>query len=202
MSKILKITFCLACLSLSNILLAETEVSVFAGYRGGGEFEEINTGEKLSITEDESTGFSIWWTYDENTFIEVLYSHQEAQLTSSTAPTDVLIDLDIDYFHFGGVYQWPGTNKAKPYLSGTIGVTHYSPETGGYDSKSRASLGLGLGTRINLTKNLGLKFEGKGFATVLDSGGAIFCNNGNCRIVAAGSAIWQYQLQAGLSYSF
>lgn len=201
MRRLLKSGLFLICISTTNILLADTNVSVYAGHRAGGEFEEINTGNKLKISEGESTGLAVDWSYSKNTMYEVVYSHQEAQLKSNNAAADVLIDLDIDYLHVGGIYLWPG-KMAQPYLVGTLGVTHFNPESGGYGSKTRGSIGFGLGSRVNLGKNLGLNFEARGYSTFLNSDGAMFCGNAGCKIIAVSDTLWQYELKAGLIFKF
>lgn len=186
---------------VTNVAVADVDVGLFAGYRTGGEFEVVGSGERLKIKESESIGFSVNLPYNKNTMYEFSYSHQEAQLSNVSAPADVLIDLDIDYLHIGGIYLWPG-KIAQPYLVGTLGVTHYNPESGNYSSKTRASIGLGLGSRIKLTKRLGLNFEARGYATVLKSGSAMFCGNSGCRIIAVADTLWQYEFKVGLIFKF
>jgi len=190
----------LSLLAVHPLSYAETNVSVFAGYRSGGEFEETDTGQKLRIDDEQSLGISISAPYTKNTKLEFVYSHQESRLSSDTAPEDVLIDLDIDYFHIGGLYTWP-SERVEPYIVGTLGATYYNP-SGGYDDEFRPSIGFGLGSFVYLTKNLGLKFEARGYTTMLDSGGAAFCGDSGCRIIAASSTLWQSELQAGLSLRF
>ena len=183
------------------LLFAETNISVFAGYRGGGEFEDSETGGKLKLAEGESYGFTIDWDYSANTTMQLFYSHQESRFTSDTAADDVLFDMDIDYLGFGGTYVWPG-QRVEPYLSGTLGVTSFRPESGGYGSKNRAHLSIGYGMRLKLGKSFGFKFEARGFGTFLDSSGAAFCGNNGCRVLIASSTLIQYELMAGLNFSF
>lgn len=186
---------------ICNSVLAETNLNVFAGYRGGGEFEDANTGRSLTIKDSETVGFEINWSQSPNTMIELVYSHQEAQLTSSSAPADVLIDLDIDYLHVGGIRMWPGEN-IRPYIVGTAGVTYFNPEFGGYNSKMRGSLGFGGGVMVNPSKKLSIKLEARGYSTILDGGGSLFCNDSGCRITAVADTLWQYEFKAGLVFKF
>jgi len=201
MKKFLMIMMVASCFSYSNYLLAETNVSVFSGYRGGGEFEDSITGEKLKFDEGESVGFTIDWAYVENTTIQLFYSHQESKLKSSLNDPAVQFDLDIDYLGIGGSYTWP-SNSIEPYLAGTLGITHFRPDVAEYDDASKLHLSLGYGVRIKLSKHFGLKFEARGFGTFLDSDGAIFCGNGGCRILVASSTLFQYELMAGLNFVF
>jgi len=200
MRRILFILSCLLLLALQPYSYAETNVSVFAGYRAGGEFEDVNTGQRLKIDDGESFGISMSLPYSQNTKMEFVLSHQESRLLNDSAPAEVLIDLDIDYLHFGGLYTWPG-KVAEPYIVGTLGATYYRPG-GGYSDKIRPSIGFGVGSFIHLTKSLALKFEARGYSTFLDSGGAMFCGDSGCRIIAVSSTIWQSELQAGLTFKF
>jgi len=201
MKKILLVIISGFCLLETSALFAETNVSIFAGYRGGGEFEESGTGEKLKLDENSTGGFTIDWDYVDNTTIQLFYSHQETQLLSTAAGPDALFDLDIDYLGVGGTYQWPGKTM-EPYLAGTLGLTHFRPEADGYSAKSRVHLSLGFGTLVNLTKRFGLKFEARTYATFLNSDGAMFCNNGNCTVFVSSSALLQYELMAGINFAF
>lgn len=193
-------------LSCSLLLLfnpysfAESNVSVFVGYRAGGEFEDTTSGQRLKLDDGESIGISMTVPYSQNTKLEFVLSHQESRLLNDSAPAEVLIDLDIDYLHVGGLYMLPG-KQVETYLVGTLGATYYQP-SGGYTDKIRPSIGFGVGSFIYLTKNLGLKLEARGYSTFLDSGGAMFCGDSGCRIIAVSSTIWQSELQAGLTFRF
>jgi hypothetical protein len=180
--------------------IAETNFSVFAGYRGGGEFEDTISGQRLKLDEGESFGVSMSVPYSKNTKMEFVLSHQESRLLNDSAPAEVLVDLDIDYLHVGGLYIFPG-KQVETYLVGTLGATYYRPG-GGYTDKVRPSIGFGLGSFIYLTKSLGLKLEARGYTTFLDSDGAMFCGETGCRIIAVSSTIWQSELQAGLTFRF
>lgn len=201
MCRLTKFLVYIICFYTSHALVAETNFSVFTGYRAGGSLEEVGTDRKLKIKETMSTGISVDWSDKNNTMYELVYSHQDTQLLNGNASTDVLIDLDVDYLHLGGIYLWPG-KKVKPYLVGTIGLTHFNPTQGGYNSKTLGSIGFGLGSRIKLTKNLGLMFEARGYSTILNSGGVTLCGNAGCKVFISSDTLWQSELKAGLTYKF
>ena len=200
MSAIRFILSCFLLTTLNSYVFAETNVSFFAGYRAGGEFEDTTSGQRLKLDEGESFGISMSVPYSQNTKMEFVLSHQESRLLNDSAPSDVLIDLDIDYLHVGGLYIFPG-NQVETYLVGTLGATYYRP-SGGYSDKVRPSIGFGFGSFIYLTKSLGLKLEARGYSTFLDSGGAMFCGETGCRVIAVSSTLWQSELQAGLTFKF
>ena len=113
----LSIFSCSLLLALHPYSYAETNVSVFAGYHAGGEFEDVNTGQRLKLDDDESYGISMSLPYSQNTKLEFVLSHQESRLLNDSAPAEVLIDLDIDYLHVGGCIPGP-VHKPSPISSG------------------------------------------------------------------------------------
>jgi len=80
-------------------------------------------------------------------------------------------------------------------------ATHFNP-SGGFSAKTKASIGFGLGSKVNLSKRLGVKFEARGYSTLLNSGGAMFCGNSGYRIFVVADTLWQYELQADLIFKF
>ncbi len=186
---------------VSPSVQAETEMTLFTGYRGGGDFEEATTGIPLNIEDGQSYAITIDARQTANTWMQLLYSHQETRLTSGDADPLSLLELDVDYLHIGGVYEWPG-KTAQPYVVGTIGVTWFNPDSSGYDEEFKGSLGFGGGVRIKLSGQLSIKLEARGYSTFLDSGGTMFCGENGCRVLVASSTLWQSELRAGLSLRF
>jgi opacity protein-like surface antigen len=187
---------------VTNTYAQEKELSVFTGYRVGGEFEDINTGATVKI--DEGSSYSVVFDsyLDEYSAIEVLYSYQPTNLKpGGTFSGSKIFNLDIEYFHIGGIRFYPD-EKVTKYVVGTIGATHMSPSRGGLDSETRFSLGLGGGLKMPLTKKLALRVEGRGYGTLFSSDSAVFCSNGGCNVHVAGSAFWQFEVSAGLSLKF
>jgi len=186
----------------NNTYSQENELSVFAGYRVGDDFEDINTGATVKI--DEGSSYTVVFDsyLDEYSAIEVLYSYQPSNLKSGgTFTGSKIFDLDIEYLHVGGIRFYPDGKFAK-YVVGTVGATHMSPGHGGLDSETRLSLGLGGGMKIPFTKKLAMRIEGRGYGTLFNSDSTVFCSNGGCNVHVAGSGFWQFEVSAGLSLKF
>lgn len=188
-------------LTTQSAAYGQTDITLWAGTRGGGEFEEMDTGNKLEIDSSDSYGLTVDFKAEDTTWYQLLLSQQSTKLESNTANSAALFDVDINYYHFGGIYEWP-KERFSTYLLGTLGATHFKPQSGGASDVTRGSIGFGGGARFNLTKSLGLKLEARGYNTFLDSSGAMFCSGGQCRVIAESSTFWQYELKAGLSYRF
>ncbi|WP_455223238.1 hypothetical protein [Kaarinaea lacus] len=175
-----------------------TEVTIYAGYRGGGDFEDQLTGGAISLDEGGSAGFILNVPYTRDTEMEFLYSTQSTKLQAAGSSADNL-DIDIDYIQLGGTYLFPRENFT-PYFVATLGIVHFSPE--GLNSENRFSFTLGGGTKIAFAKRFALHLEGRAYMTSLSSGGALFCGNGQCSIVASSSLFAQLEASAGLTFKF
>jgi hypothetical protein len=83
-----------------------------------------------------------------------------------------------------------------------LGATRLVPGLSGVDSELRFAAGLGLGTKVPARSRFALRLEARGFYTVVDSGGAVFCTNGTCLFRFSGSGIWQGDVTAGVVLRF
>ncbi len=187
---------------VNNTYAQEKELSVFAGYRVGENFEDINSGATVKI--DEGSIYTVMFDsyLDEYSAIEALYSYQSTNLKpGGTFSGSEIFDLDIEYYHIGGIRFYPDEKFTK-YVVGTIGATHLNPNRDGLDSETRFSLGLGGGLKMPLNKDLGIRVEGRGYGTLFNSDGAVFCSNNGCKVYVSGRAIWQFEITAGLSLKF
>ena len=180
----------------------KNELSVFSGYRAGGNFEDINTGAMVKTDEGSAYGVIYDGYLDKDSAIEVIYSKQSTNLRpGGTFTGSKVFDLDIEYFHFGGIRYYPAENYSG-YVVGTMGATHFQPDRAGLDSETRFSMAFGGGARIPVTKAVGLRFDVRGYGTLFKGSGAVFCSNGVCDVRVSGSSIWQIEMFAGLSLGF
>jgi len=181
----------------------DLEITPLVGYLFGGGFENSANGNRLDLADTENYGV-ILSLRDKSTpggFYELLYSHQSTYLKGdgtvfSGAPR---LEIDFDTIQLGGTYGTEG-EAVNPFVAAGVGVTHMSPEQG--DAETRFSFSLGAGVKIPVTKNIGLRFEGRGFATLFDGNAAIFCSNGSCAVQVQGNPMWQFTAFSGVVISF
>jgi opacity protein-like surface antigen len=182
------------------------EVTPFLGHRFGGSFDDTATGAGVEIDDSTSYGFILGWALDDESAIEVLYSHQSSRLQSSglfsAAP---LFDLDLDTVEVGGLYQWE-VRTVRPFIAGGVGFTRLSPDAPALDSETRFTFGMGGGLRVFPTPHVGFRFEGRGNLTFFTDKSTIFCSSTNgsttCDIQATGSVLWQAEFTAGVVLRF
>ena len=179
------------------------QISTHAGYRIGGEFEDRISGRELSLSDDQSYGFSIESIAGASGVkYGLLYSVQETQLDVRGFAASIPISkLDIEYIHIRGKRQLQ-SNPAV-YSVGSMGITRFDPDASSYSTESRFSLGAGVGYEVPLNPSFSFQIEGRGFATFLDTNGALFCNSGgSCSLSVAGSVMLQFEAAAALVFRF
>ena len=196
--------FCLiAVLGLSAAPAAQAvdfEITPYLGYRFGGQFEDPATQKNVDIDPDMSYGVAFDVVYAPDKAIQVFYGRQASQIENSN------IDMTVEYIHIGGVATFPMETHTDfvPYAVGTIGATRFSP-SGDFDDETKFSASLGGGWQYFFSPNLGLRFEGRGYVTVLSSDTDLFCvSNGGatCLLRSTGSVVWQIEASAGFTFKF
>ena len=181
------------------------EVTPLLGYRNGGEFVDTLTDQKHTVESSESYGLILGWPYEKGKTLEVYYSHQSSDLKSvnigvpTTSTTN--IPLTIDYLHIGGTSPITDEGDLETFVSGGLGFAYLSPDLTGLQSDLRASFSIGIGLKYPFTKNIALRLETRGLATLFNSNSALFCNGG-CSLSVNGSLFWQAEVSAGLAIKF
>lgn len=211
------LSLALAALSLALVISSpaaaqKLELSPFLGYRFGGDFEARGnapfffTVEDFEVDETSSYGLLLDIGVTRNLQVELMLSRQETELRLETGvfgPPDRLFDLDVDYYHAGVLYQWtPG--QVRPFVVGTLGATRLAPEPAALADETHFSASLGAGVKLLFTRNLGVRFEGRLFSTVIDnSDDRIFCDRfGFCEVIDVDEYLDQAEIRGGLVFAF
>ena len=197
------LSICMLSLLIPSAALAEgLQITPFLGYSTGGGFDDYNTGAELSLSEDDTYGIIISKDTAPGSQVEFFYSNQPATLSASGVFTPgVEVDVDVEYFHIGG-RQYLGEGKAKSFVVGSLGATHFAPQASNLSSETRFSMGLGGGVELGAGERIAFRLEGRGFATFFDSNGAVFCGPIVCSVAVASQVLWQFEALAGLVFKF
>jgi len=184
-------------------IAGDFEITPFAGYTWGGQFNDSVTGAKLTVNEKSNYGVMVDINHKEQTQIELYFSHEPTQLKANSGPLtgNPLFDLDIDYYHLGGTYVMD-TGNIRPFLVGTLGATHMIPQGPGLDALTKFSLSLGGGVKLFATDHIGVRLEGRWFGTLSNGSGSAFCTGGKCAINVEGELFSQFVANAGLIIAF
>ena len=180
------------------------EITPYAGYAIGGNFTDNSTGADLDVKEGGNFGLVLGLPDTPETRYELFYGFQRTEVTGAgTFGGETLFDLDIHYLHLGGTYMFPA-EKVRPFISGGLGATHFVPHGSGMNQKTYFSLSLGGGVKIPISGHVGLRFEGRGFMTILPDSTEIFCVSSGgaaCSVKVQGDVLGQILLMAGITFS-
>lgn len=182
------------------------ELTPFAGFTFGGEFEDMTSGDSLKLDDGASFGLILDIRESANTQWEILYSRQATQAdTTGLLTGGASFDLDVHYIHFGGTYLGEG-NRARPFLAATIGATHFEPGLDDFGSETFFSFSIGAGFQLRPNDRLGIRLEARAYGTVLESDTDLFCRTGPgeniCVIHTEGTILWQLETLAGFVFRF
>ncbi len=125
----------------------------------------------LEADDSEAYGVTFGIPLSPNTQIELLASRQSTQLAYDEGlfgGTVGVADFDVSYYHVGGLFQW-GNGQIHPFFVASLGVANLEPNVPGARAENKFSGSIGGGVKIFFTDNVGLRLEGRGFWTLLDS---------------------------------
>jgi len=136
----------------------------------------------------------------------VLYTRQETEMdTQSLFVSDPILDLDIEYFHFGGTYLFDGENT-RPFVAMTVGLSRFDPQLSDLNAESYFSASFGGGVQLRASKRLGVRIEGRVFTTFIANDSDLFCRSSSgtniCAIRVDGTTLTQWEFRAGLVVRF
>ena len=186
--------------------------TVYAAYRDGGSFTDITTDSRLPIEASGAWAVSFDFGADHRagTQLQIYVSRQKSDVDARnatqpmppSAPLPAKFPLTITYAHIGGVAFLDKKIVGQgPYLAGGIGATLFEPDLEGLANELRPSVSLALGYMLPLGERLALRFEARGYATLISSDSALFCSGG-CVISIKGETVTQGEVQLGLSFRF
>lgn len=187
-----------------SVTAAQTALTLYGGARGGGGFNDQNAGDAVVKLDSGATGsLSFDWLLDDGRQAQLFYSFQRSALPGSVVKRTSDIAVNISYLHAGGRVFFDGTHATSgSYLVGGLGITYLSPSLEGLSSEVRPSLNVGLGYQWVLSRQLALRTETRGYATLIHSNGGFFCSGGGCVISIRGDTMLQVEALLGLSFAF
>jgi opacity protein-like surface antigen len=184
------------------------EITPMVGYRFGGSLEAAGSGDQssvqLEVGDAAAWGVQVGYRVGEGE-IELLYARQDTQLQTADLFTGApVFDLALETWQVGGTYLFGDDDaRARPFVAVGLGVTRLLPEPSGLSDETRFSASFGAGVKLWLGRHVGIRLEGRGFFTVLDSNSQSFCGGvDGCFIRTTGSELSQAEARAGLILRF
>lgn len=177
------------------------EITPFIGYMAGGEFEDPVTNTDRDLDEDNNFGIIFNAAVDQWRHYELLYTQQSTQVGGTTP-----IDLDIQYLQIGGTVSFQDAERVIPYFGLTVGAARFSPDQAGLDNETKLAFSVAAGFKVPITEHLGVRFDARGYVSLLDTDGNIFCvsddGTGTCAIRTKSDTFLQYSAALGLIFAF
>ena len=193
----------LLCLMIpARLVAAQTvEVAPLGGYRFGGDLFERVTGQPVDLDGAAVVGGVLNVALHDGLWFEGLYTHQAARVTvDETAGIPAKRwRIVVDHWLAGGLQEF-GEGRARPFLTGMLGLTRYAAED---DNEIRFVVSAGGGVKLQAAPRLGLRLDGRVFTTFADvDGRAIACSPGACFFAFHADVVWQAEFSAGLVVTF
>ncbi|KAB2951322.1 MAG: porin family protein [Thermoanaerobaculia bacterium] len=183
------------------------ELTPQVGYRWGGEISGDSTelfDADLKIDEGEAFGLTLDIPLSRNLQLELLASQQQTQFTFDEGlfgGTFDVADVDVNYYHVGLLFQG-GSGEINPFFVASAGITRLDPDVPGADTEDRFSLSLGGGVKVFFNEHVGMRFEGRGFFTVIDDYDSGCYDHGCYDYYEDGETLAQGQASAGLIFAW
>ena len=186
----------------------DNALTLYAAYRDGGSFTDVNSGSELRIEASGAASLSLDWRLDASRQLQLFLSRQSSQMGTGQAtpvpPGSVVptkFPLRVTYLHLGGTSFLEGRIGQGVYLVGGLGATLFEPGVDGFENELRPSINLGIGYQLPLGESVALRFEARGYATLVNSDSGVFCSGG-CVIAIKGDTVTQGDVQIGLSFRY
>lgn len=175
--------------------------TVYGGYRGGGGFTDADTGQAMDLEGSGAFGLALDLPLDAARQYQIFLSRQGTRLDAGAANPGGTLSMSVTYLHVGGTSFIEGTAGRGPYVVGGLGATVFSPGASGYSNEVRASANLGVGYQWPLSERVAVRVEARGYMTLVNSSGGLFCSGG-CVVSVKGDVFTQGEALIGLTARF
>jgi hypothetical protein len=177
------------------------EVAPFAGYRFGGDFFELVSGQALDLDGAPSFGITLNVPFANGIQFEGLFTHQEAYVLVPAGAFNPPTRWQITVEHWqGGGLQEYDFGRVRPFLTGTVGVTRFAAPG---DNEIRFAVSAGGGVKLFPSRHIGVRLDGRVFATFVDmEAGVGACGARGCFLSFYADVLWQADFTAALVFRF
>lgn len=179
------------------------EITPFGGYRYGGTIFADRTdlfGEDVDVASSADYGLNLGIPAGDHMKVELMVNKQNTHLEAGGGLFDSnenIADMDITYYHAGLQVPIGESNGVTPFFVISAGVANLKPDLRGVSADNRFSASAGIGAKVAFSRNVGLRFEARGYFTSLGSN-----NNDRCRSCDNNHDLYQGETSAGLVISF
>ena len=169
------------------------EVTPFGGYRFGGDFFELLAARPLDKDGAPTLGLAVDIPFSAGGQVEAVFTREQATFPRPDLPSAT---SSIDHWLVGGLQEL-GTGRARPFLTGLVGLTRYATEG---DSEIRFAGSVGGGVKLFPQSRVGLRLDGRAFTTIVDADAHGYaCAPGRtCFLALHTDLVWQAEFTTGV----
>jgi hypothetical protein len=151
------------------------ELTPFVGYRWGGTIFADQTfifGEDVDVASSANFGLNLGIPLgDSGMKLELMANRQSSELETEGGlfePENEVADIDVTYLHAGLQFPFGQSRNATPYFIVSAGLANLDPQITGVSAENRFSASAGVGVKLPISNNLGIRLEGRGYFTALE----------------------------------
>jgi hypothetical protein len=177
------------------------EVAPFVGYRFGGDFFELMTGQPVDLDGAPSLGITLNIPIERDLQLEAFFTHQRAHVLVAAGPfgPPTRVPVTVEHWQGGGLQEYD-VGRVRPFLSGTLGLTRFAVPG---DNEIRFAVSAGGGVKLFPSRHVGIRLDGRVFATFVDmETSAGVCGAGGCFLSFYANILWQADFTAALVFRF
>ena len=190
-------SFAIICSLLSSTTALANPLEINAMF-GQMYSSDLSATDNSSINVDAGSNIAIGiaWQESVNGQGQILLNRVSHDFTSENNTND---SLDIIYAHFNGVALFRQQNYVTTMSLG-IGGAYFDATSGGEEVYPSATVS--LGTRYEMTDNIAIVTELRGYATLIDKDDAMFCQQDICSANFENSVWIDTTISVGIAIKF
>lgn len=174
----------------------DIEITPFIGQMFSDDLINSQNGTDLVVTDNTNYGVAIAWQDSPNGQGQVLLNTVSHDFISSSDLQEH--SFDITYLHFSGVTQLKQQNYVTTVSLG-IGATYFETDS---KDKIYPSLTMAFGTRYELSNNVALVTELRGYASYIEEDNQLFCQESICHALLEDGLWLDGSISVGLAIKF
>jgi hypothetical protein len=184
------------------------ELTPFVGYTSGGTiFSDTTNLFNQDVTAASSGNFGVNFGIPigySSMKLELMVNRQDTNLTTGGGglfePDNRVANFHVTYYHGGLLIPFNQSRIATPFVIVSAGIGSLQPDINGVSASNRFSASAGVGVKVPVSPNFGIRLEGRGFFTSLGSG-SNFSDCSRCS-ATSGHDFYQGQVNLGFVISF
>ena len=174
------------------------ELTAFGGLAFGGELIATPGYESVPLQAGLLYGGAVNVEFLPRWRFEALFMREESKVPGPANGT--YVDIDVDRYMGGILSQERLSQRFDIFGEFMLGATRYVPA--GYESELWFTLGAAAGVKTYVTRNVGFRFEARGYYTPVVISGATVCGGNGCVIGYTGTGTFQGDITAGVIIAF